>query len=253
MADPLNPRACFDALYQQAAMRLRDCADLRHSMALGRQLSRSPETCRLEMARHNAQTLQEDLHRRCISWQEVVKTTDASRGHPPSLNVDWSELPVDQTGSRMGGANLIDAVMREHPSRLLSGDGVELTVVSLEQRHRYAERLLAGVRHPEVEVAEVMAGIRRRLGWAGAILFVPTRLFTGFVPVRLGSGELVNAECAALPPLESLLHLRGPSSGREDWREMRVLWFDTEFGISETVRVFLNQLDWQLHSVPRFC
>lgn len=70
----------------------------------------------------------------------------------------------------------------------------------------------------------------------------------GSSPSGRPPGVKVNAECAALPPLGSVLQLRGPATGDEDWREMLVLWFGTEYGIPQAVLDHVLQLDWQQYS-----
>jgi hypothetical protein len=248
MIDRLNARACFDALYQQAAMRLRDSAALRQQMQQGWRLSLGP-AARQRIVEHERQIeLEEDAQRECIPWQQVLRQWPTSVSDGPVREVDWSHVPTINTGSRFSGARLLGEVMQRHPQRLQHAQGHSLQVVALHQRDRYRDLLIGGVRHPGIEVSETLKAICQEHDWQGPVVFVPTSLFAGLITLQQAPGLKVNAECAALPPLESVLQLRGPATGDEDWRQMLVLWFGTEYGIPQPVLDHLLQLDWQSHS-----
>ncbi len=249
MIDRLNPRLCFDALYRQAEFRLRDFGSLRHVMSTAWRMSLTPESKKLQIERERDIAWQEDLKRRVIPWQDVQQQTigpDAAE----KLGVDWCAVPTINTGSRLSGARLIDAVMKDYPKRLINDRGEELRVAELSQRDRYLPLLMAGLRHPGYEVTDTLEEIRKRHEWRGPIVFVPTQLFTGLIRIKLKHDEMSNAECAALPPLESVMCLRGPATGsHENFREMMVVWFSTEYGIDPEVIKFIQQLDWEANSM----
>ncbi len=143
---------------------------------------------------------------------------------------------------------MIDAVMKSYPQRLINSRGDELRVAEMVQSDRYLPLLTGGVRHPAYEVNNALVSVRNRYDWQGPIVYVPTQLFTGLIPLK-SRHEMVNAECAALPPLESVMWLRGPAAGpQEDFREMLVVWFSTDYGIEPWVIEYIQQLDWQSHS-----
>lgn len=248
MIDRLNARACFDALYLKASMRLRDSSAMRQHVQLGWRLSLSPAAREQAQERERQAQLAEDAQLECLSWQQVLQLYKASSTDERLGEVDWTQVPTINTGSRFSGSRLLGEVMKRHPQRLQNAQGHSLKVVGLQQRDRYHDLLMGGVRHPTVEVSQALGEVCRQHDWQGPVVFVPTCLFTGFITLRQAPGVKVNAECAALPPLESLLQLRGPATGDEDWREMLVLWFGTEYGIPQAVLDHVLQLDWQQYS-----
>ncbi len=251
MIDRLNARACFAALYQRAAMSLRDSSSLRKSMSLAQQISRSPDARKRDRAQEEQQVLLEDAARPCMPWSQMSKVHSQMFVEHLGGVVDWTNVPTVNTGSRLSGSRLLGEVMSRYPDKLVNQQGLTLKMYSLEQRDRYADLLLGGVYYLSVEINNALEDIRKRYNWSGPVVFVPTVLFIGKIPMKGGKGQMVNADCPALPPLESVLRLRGPAiNAQEDWREMLVLWFGTENGIPQSVIDHVLQLDWLAHSMP---
>lgn len=248
MIDRLNARACFDALYLQASMRLRDSSAMRQHVQLGWRLSLSPAAREQAQERERQAQLAEDARLECFSWQQILQKFKPSFTDERLGDVDWAQVPTLNTGSRFSGSRLLGEVMKRHPQQLQHAQGHSLKVVVLQQRGRYHDLLMGGVHHPSVEVSVALREICRQHDWQGPVVFVPTCLFTGFITLKYRSGVKENAELAALPSLESVLRLRGPATGDEDWREMLVLWFGTEYGIPQAVLDHVLQLDWQQYS-----
>ncbi len=101
MIDRLNPRLCFDALYQQAEMRLRDVAELRRAMSSAWRASLTPESSKRRMERARQIALREDARRRVLPWEEVQRWVSSDIAQ--KVGVDWSMVPTINTGSRLGG------------------------------------------------------------------------------------------------------------------------------------------------------
>ncbi len=256
LAERLSPRACFDLLYAQAAARLRDDKDLRGRMSLARELSDYVAIKRQEAGKRSAEIRARQDAMEIIPWPEVASKMAIARQMDEfsrSIGIeDWAGLPTIPTGSRYGGGKLLDEITKRHPQPLKLSNDLTVNIDKLSQRNRYAHLLMDGICFVAQEVKVALEEIRNVHSWRDKpIVFIPPTLFTGYIPLKISSDQVASGECAALPPIESVMILSWPETGEDYyWREVMVVWFGVEYGIPDQLIAHLSGLNFPEIGIP---
>ncbi|HHN0564417.1 TPA: hypothetical protein ACRNVW_006407 [Pseudomonas aeruginosa] len=176
--------------------------------------------------------VQEDLERRVLPWEEVLKLY---QGHDDlvrltsELGIDWAGLKRIDTGSRFTGSNLVKAIQTRHTPVLRTADGRAILVKRLVQRDRYPE--CRGIHFISREISAAVEQFRREFDWSGAVSLLPMPVCTGLIPIKLAGGQLVNSEALALGPVESAMLASIESGHGSHTEDFLFVWFGFEYGL----------------------
>ncbi len=249
LANRLNARFCFDAIYQKAATRLRDDSALRMRMLKGQELSETVAARARSRELEMQSFVEKDKTMRVIPWADISTkwTSSQDNEYLKSIGIpSLSSLPTISTGSRFSGGRLVTEIIKRHPQPLRLADGLVVNIDRLSQCNRYSHLLLGGIYSVKIELERALQAIREKFNWGdNHIVLVPPVLFTGHIHIKVSKDELANGEYAALPPIESVMILSAPETGADyDWKEVMVVWFGMEYGIPEQVIAHLKDVDW---------
>lgn len=189
-----------------------------------------------------------------ITWKEFNVLRDEAKseniGKDFPLPFDWGDLPVVDMGSKDTAGKLVNAIMARFPERLLVAGGREVQMESFEQRDINANRLTGFLQHPSHYVNECIEQLHQKWEWSrGHIIVLPPQLLGGMVLATHPKKNKVNAQCAALPPIECIAVLNSaPLEKYHDRSSVILLWYQTGFGLDCQVLDEIKNIDWAEHA-----
>lgn len=189
-----------------------------------------------------------------VTWQEFNALRDETKTKNEDGNFvmpfDWGTLPILDMGSTDTAGKLVNATMARFPERLMLECGREVQMASLEQRDMNANRLTGYLHHPSHYVHERLSQLHQKWAWSkGHIVVLPPQLLGGMALAIDQNKNKVNAQCAALPPIESVAAFdSGPLAPSDDRSSLLVLWYRTSFGLNESILKQLKSIDWPAHA-----
>lgn len=185
-----------------------------------------------------------------MTWQEFNVLRNEAKANKEnsdfSVPFDWGTLPIVDMGSKDTAGKLVDAIMARYPERHLLADGREVQMESFEQRDMNANRLMGFLHHLSHYVNESIAQLHQKWDWSkGHIVVLAPHLLGGMTLAMDSNKNKVSAQCAALPPKESIAVLSsGPLETYDDRSTIILLWYQTHFGLDPEILDKIKHIDW---------
>ena len=189
-----------------------------------------------------------------LTWQECnarrdqIKATNDESDFP--VPFDWGTLPILDMGSSHTPGKLVTAIMARFPERIMLAGEREVQMESFEQRDINANRMTGFLWHPSKYVKDCVVGLHKKWEWSeGHIVVLAPQLLGGMTLAIDRGGEKVNAQCAALPPVECVAVLYStPVEANHDRSCIVVLWYQTSFGLDSGFIEQIKGIDWPAHA-----
>lgn len=253
LADRLNPRACFDALYQRAEMCLRDEPGLRQIMPQARLLSSRRLRQQALYAEQEKEVNLIERYSPVLSLQQYMQSLEADAQSAAmqywrSLGIHQpSQLTTHPMGTRVTGGNLMSAVLQAHSPKVVNQHGEHIVVTKIYQHIPDTYALNGGIYPLTTALKQAIGDLCQTLQWDAAPVVMPPEVFTGHLHDRDANGDSINREVGYLPPIHSaaVLLKRGRANDQHLGQQILLVWFATEYGLTEAVSSFIAQLDWR--------
>lgn len=113
-----------------------------------------------------------------------------------------------------------------------------------------ANRLTGFLQHPSHYVNKSIAQLHQKWEWSkDHIVVLAPHLLGGMTLAMDNNKNKVNAQCAALPPIESIAVLNSsPLEKYDDRSSMILLWYQTSFGLYPEIPDKIKNIDWIAHA-----
>lgn len=189
-----------------------------------------------------------------MTWQEFNALRHEAKANKEnsdfSVPFDWGTLPIVDMGSKDTAGKLVNTIMARYPERHLLADGRVVQMEFFEQRDMNANRLTGFLQHPSHYVNESIAQLHQKWEWSkGHIVVLVPHLLGGMTLAMDSNKNKVNAQCASLPPIESIAVLNsGPLEKDDDRSSIILLWYQTHFGLDPEIRDKIKHIDWVAHA-----